>query len=160
MISSQALKKFSLFNGLDDSELAKISEICHEQNQAAGTIFFTQGENATDVHLCHSGKVDIILQLYEPWGVEVKVHTIMEGEVFGWSALLEPHAYTSSAKCAGMVEEVYIKGSDLLGLFEQNLHMGYVVMRNLSAIISSRLMEDRQRLSSKLRPDFPYDHEG
>ena len=154
MISSQALKEFGLFNGLDDSELAKIAEFCHERNRKAGTICFTQGKNATDVHLCRRGKVDIIIQLYEPSGVEVKVHTINEGEVFGWSALVEPRTYSSSAKCAGRVEEVYIKGSDLLDLFEQNLHMGYVVMRNLSAIISSRLTQDRQRLSKELSPDF------
>ena len=154
MIFSQILKEFRLFNGLDDSELAKIAEFCHERNLRAGTICFMQGGDATEVHLCRSGKVDIILQLYEPSGMEVKVHTIEEGEVFGWSSLMEPRNYTSSAKCAGMVEEVYIKGSDLLNLFEKNLHMGYVVMRNLSAIISSRLREDRQRLGSELSPDF------
>ena len=154
MISSQALKTFGLFNGLDDSELAKIAEFCHERNLESGTLCFIQGSNATDVNLCDSGAVYIIIQLYEPWGTEVKVHTTTEGEVFGWSALLESHTYTSSAKCVGRVKEVYIRGSDLLYLFEQNLHMGYVVMRNLSAIISSRLTEDRQRLSRELRPDF------
>ena len=154
MISSQVLKDFGLFNGLDDSELTKIAEFCHERSRKAGTICYIQGRNATDVHLCHRGKVDIIIQLYEPWGMEVKVHTTKEGEVFGWSALIEPHTYTSSAMCAGNVEELYIKGSDLLDLFEQNHHMGYVVMRNLSAIISSRLTTDRQRLSSQLNPDL------
>ncbi len=154
MISSQTLKVFGLFNGLDDSELAKIAEFCHERKRKAGTTCFIQGEKATDVHLCRSGKVDIIIQLYEPWGMEVKVHATMEGEVFGWSALIEPHTYTSSAKCAGRVEEVYIKGADLPDLFGQNPHMGYLVMRNLSAIISSRLTQDRQRLSRELSPDF------
>ena len=154
MISSQTLKVFGLFNGLDDSELAEIAEFCHERNRQAGTVCFIQGRNATDVHLCHRGKVDIIIQLYEPWGMEVKVHTTKEGEVFGWSALIESHTYTSSAMCAGNVEELYIKGSDLLALFEQNHHMGYVVMKNLSAIISSRLTTDRQRLSSQLNPDL------
>ncbi|MFC1904973.1 Crp/Fnr family transcriptional regulator [Chloroflexota bacterium] len=154
MISSQILKEFKLFDGLDDSELAKIADFCHERNLRAGTICFMQGGDATEVHLCRSGKVDIIIQPYEPAGTEVKVHTIKAGEIFGWSSLMEPRNYTSSAKCAVMGEEVYIKGPDLLNLFEKNLHMGYVVMRNLSAIISSRLREDRQRLSKELSPDF------
>ena len=154
MIQSQVLKEFRLFDGLNDSELSKIAEICHERNRKTGTFCFVQGEKATDVNLCRSGKVDIIIRLYEPWGMEVKVHTVKEGKVFGWSALLGPSTYTTSAKCAGNVEEVYSKGSDLLDLFEQNLHIGYVVMRNLSTIINSRLSEDRQRLSSELSPDF------
>ncbi len=154
MISSQILKEFRLFNSLDDSELAKIAEFCHERNLEAGTICFIQDGDAAEMHLCRRGKVDIIIQLYEPSGMEVKVHTIREVEVFGWSSLIEPRNYTSSARCTGMVEEVYIKGSDLLNLFEQNLHIGYVVMGNLSAIISARLREDRQRLSRELSPDF------
>jgi len=154
MISRQDLKGFGLFNGLDDSELAQIAEFCHERNRPARTICFVQDRKAEDMHLCRSGKVDLIIQLYEPAGTEVKIHTIEEGEVFGWSALMEPCTYTSSAKCVGMVEEVYIKGSDLVNLFEQNLHIGYVVMRNLSNIIHSRLTQDRQRLSRELSPDF------
>ena len=154
MIPSQILKEFKLFNGLDDSELVKIAEVCHERSRAPGTICFIQGEDATDISLCRSGKVDIIIQLYEPWGTEIKIHTTKAGEVFGWSAIIEPHAYTSSAKCAERVEEVYIKGADLLDIFGQNPHIGYLVMRNLSTIINSRLREDRQRLSRELNPDF------
>ena len=154
MISSQALKKYRLFEGLNDSELAKIAKLCHERNLESGALCFVQGKDATVVNMCDSGTVDIIIQLYEPFGTEVTVHTTTEGDIFGWSALTEPHTYTSSAKCRGIVKEVYIKGSDLLHLFEQNLHMGYVVMRNLSNIISFRLTQDRQRLSSQLNPDF------
>ncbi|MFC1970742.1 Crp/Fnr family transcriptional regulator [Chloroflexota bacterium] len=154
MIPSQELKEFRLFKDLDDSELTQIAERCHERNLKTGTICFMQGEKATDVRLCRKGKVNIIIQLYEPWGMEVKVHTATDGGVFGWASLVEPHTTTSSAICAEMVDEVYIKASDLLELFEQNLHMGYVVMSNLSTIINSRLTEDRQRLSSKLNPDF------
>ena len=154
MISSQALKGFGLFDGLDDSELAKIAEICHERNRKTGTFCFVQGDEAIDVNLCRSGQVDILIHPYEPSGTEVRVHTTKGGEVFGWSALLGPSTYTTFARCAGNVEEVYIKGSDLLDIFEQNLHIGYIVMRNLSAIMNARLTEDRQRLSKELSPDF------
>jgi len=154
MISSEILKEFRLFDSLDDSELTQIAEFCFERSLKANTICFVQDKDAAEVHLCRSGEVQIVIQLYEPWGTEVRVHTIRKGEVFGWSALLEAHTYTSSAKCADVVEEVYIKGTDMLGLFEKNLHMGYVVMRNLSAVISSRLREDRQRLGGELSPDF------
>jgi CRP-like cAMP-binding protein len=154
MIPSQVLKEFKLFHGLDNSELAKIAEVCQERSLAPGTICFTQGENATDFSLCRSGKMDIIIQLYEPWGTEIKIHTTKAGEVFGWSAIIEPRTYTTSAKCAERVEEIYTKGADLLDLFGQNPHMGYIVMRNLSTIISSRLTQDRQRLSRELSPDF------
>ena len=55
------------------------------------------------------------------WGKELTVHTAKEGEVFGWSAPVEPHVYTTSAKCVGEVKDIYIQGSDLLWLFEKTL---------------------------------------
>ena len=154
MIPTEVLKEFRLFDGLDDSELAKVAAISHERKHKPGTFCFYQGQEATDVRLCRHGKVDIILQLIEPWGTEVKVHATMDGEVFGWSAILGPGTYTTSAKCAVNVDEVYIKGLDLLNIFDQNFHIGYIVMRNLSAIMNSRLSEDRQRLTKEISPDF------
>jgi len=91
-----------------------------------------------ELHLCRSGKVDIVVELSQPSGVvEVTVHTAEEGDVFGWSAVVEPHTYTASARCS---------------LFEQNPRMGYIVMRNLSSAVSSRLTDTRQKLTTLMAP--------
>ena len=72
---------------------------------------------------------------------------------------MEPYSYTSSARCAERTEEIYIKGSDLIGLFEQDPHIGYVVMRNLSTTISSRLTETRLKLSKEYAAATQHDYE-
>jgi len=38
----------------------------------------------------------------------------------------------------------------LLNLFEENPHIGYMAMRNLSALVSSRLTETREELAKEL----------
>lgn len=43
-------------------------------------------------------------------------------------------------------EEIRLNGSELLTLFVQNTHIGYSIMENLSANISLRLTQTRQRL--------------
>ncbi len=89
----------------------------------------------------------------QPSGVvEVTVHTAEEGDVFGWSAVVEPHTYTASARCIEKTEDICIKGSDLTSLFEQNPRMGYIVMRNLSSAVSSRLTDTRQKLTTLMAP--------
>ena len=150
MVNIQVLKEIGLFKGLDDSELAKIAELCHERTLDAGVLYFAQGNNATELHLCRSGKVDIIVRLREPWGIEVTVHTVNGGGIFGWSSLVEPHIYTASAKCVERTEDIYIKAAALTKLFEQNPNIGYVLMRNLAAVISSRLTEYRHKLSLEI----------
>jgi len=150
MVSTQVLKEFGLFQGLDDSELTKIAELCNERTLDEGTLYFDQGKEAKEIHLCRSGKVDIVVRLREPWGIEVTVHKASGGEVFGWSSLVEPYIYTASAKIVERTEDIYIKASDLNKLFEENTRIGYVFMRNLSALISSRLTEYRQKLSVEI----------
>lgn len=150
MVSAEVLKEFGLFEGLDDSELAKIAGVCTECTLNEGDLCFVQGRKATELHLCRSGKVDVLVRVYEPWGIEITIHKVKPGETFGWSALVEPNVYTASAKCGGHVETLCIKGLDLLNLFDENPHMGYMVMRNLSALVSSRLSETRERLAKEL----------
>jgi len=57
MVSTEVLKEFRFFEGLDDSELAKIAGVCHERTRNEGDLFFVQGRKATELHLCRSGKV-------------------------------------------------------------------------------------------------------
>lgn len=147
MVSVQVLKEFGVFEGLDDSQLVKIGEVCHERTLNEGASCFTQGTRATELHLCRSGKVYLLAKVYD---MEVTVHTVQSGEVFGWSALVAPYIYTASAKCAGKVEEIYMKGTDLLNLFEQDPLAGYIVMRNLSALVSSRLKETADKLGREI----------
>jgi len=82
--------------------------------------------------------------------MEITVHTVEAGEVFGWSALVKPYIYTSSAACAGKVDEICIKGSDLLELFERDPFIGYIVMKNLSTLVSSRLAGTTEKLCREI----------
>ena len=149
MVSVQILKGFGVFKGLDDSELSKLVELCRERTFGEGAFCFHQGKRAMELHLCRSGKVDIVVELSQPSGiVEVTVHTVEPGEVFGWSAVVEPHIYTGSARCTERTVDICIKGSNLTDLFEQNPRMGYIIMRNLSSAVSSRLADTRQKLTA------------
>jgi CRP-like cAMP-binding protein len=82
----------------------------------------------------------------QPWNKNITVHRAERGEVFGWSALVAPYIYTASAECVEAGEEIRLKGSELLTLFQQNPVIGYAIMENVSANISLRLTQTRQRL--------------
>ena len=154
MVSNEVLKEFALFKDLDDSELTSIAALCHEKTRGKDEMCFAQGQKANELHLCRSGSVRIVVQVFEPRGMKATVHTAKSGEVFGWSALVEPKKYTAYAECVGRVEEICIKGTDLIKLFERNPHTGYVVMRNLSSVASSRLTETREKLTKEMAAAF------
>ena len=151
MVTIADLKRFGVFKGLEDDELAAIAELCRERTFGKGALCFSRGKRAMELHLCRSGRVDIVVELSQPSGTsEVAVHTATAGEVFGWSALVGPHKYTASARCVERTEDITIRGSQLVDLFEQNYHMGYRVMRNLSTAVSSRLAAARERLTESV----------
>jgi CRP/FNR family cyclic AMP-dependent transcriptional regulator len=146
MVTVEVLKGFEIFNGIADDSLDKLTELCHAHSIHEGDHIFAEGAKARDIHLCRSGKVDILIWVREPWNKNVAVHRAVPGELFGWSALVAPYTYTASAECVESGEEIRIGGSELLTVFGQNPLIGYAVMGNLSANVSARLTQTRQRL--------------
>jgi len=159
MTNIQELKAFNLFDGLDDCELERIVPLCHERSLKKGAICCLQGTPAIDLHLCRSGQVDIVIKHFEAPTINVKIHSALKGEAFGWSALVEPYQYTASAICAEPSEEIYLRRVDLFNLFDQSPRMGYVFMKHLAALISSRLTEYSKRLSKENALDIRKDYE-
>ena len=140
MVSTGILKGFSLFGGLGEAELAEIAKLCRERTYEDGSVIFTIGGSATDVYLLRTGKVDIQIEfkIYD-YEIMATVYTVGKGEIFGWSALVPPHRLTASARCEGKADVIMINGKGLMEFLEKDRRIGYVVMKNLSALISSRL---------------------
>jgi len=140
MVSTEVLKSFSLFSGLTQTELAGIAKLCQERAYKGDSVIFTIGGSATDVYLLETGKVDIQIEfkIYD-YEVMTTVYKVGRGEIFGWSALVPPHRLTASARCEGKADVIMINGKELMEFLEKDKRIGYVVMKNLSAIISSRV---------------------
>ncbi len=140
MVSAEMLKGFQLFEGLDESELTEIAKLCRERSYEQGSIIFTAGGSATDIYLLKDGEVNIQVELVI-YDLEARatVYTVRKGETFAWSALVPPHKLTAAARCQQKTAVLTINGKELMDTFEKNNHIGCVVMRNLSKVISSRL---------------------
>ena len=155
----QELKAFHLFHGLKDDELSRILPLCRERSCKKGAVCCLQGAPANELHLCRNGRVDIVVKHFEAPTIHVLIQSVLKGETFGWSALAEPCRYTASAICAENTDEIYLRRSDLLKLFFFFSRTGYIFMRNLAALISSRLTEYSKRLSRDAALDAREDYE-
>ena len=61
------------------------------------------------------------------------------GQAFGWSAVVGNGHYTAQARALSDVRVVSIDGQGLLGYLEQNPVVGFVLMKRVAGIVSSRL---------------------
>jgi CRP/FNR family transcriptional regulator len=140
MVTIQDLKALNLFAGLDEAELAEIARLCARRTYESGAEIFSPGTPAGDVFILERGNdvVQIEIAICEHMPKTV-IHTLQKGEVFGWAALVPPHQRTGSARCVEKASVICLDGKALMELLDKNDHMGYVVMKNLSGILSTRL---------------------
>jgi CRP/FNR family cyclic AMP-dependent transcriptional regulator len=117
MISPELLRRYPFFGTLSDEQLRQIAMIADEESHEAGTILLKENAHADDLYLLINGSVDLIFTVDEEYHPdrhkEFTVGEINPGEIFGISALIEPHQYTSTARTAGVVQVIHINGSAL-----------------------------------------------
>jgi CRP/FNR family cyclic AMP-dependent transcriptional regulator len=117
MISPELLRRYPFFGTLSDEQLRQIAMIADEESHQAGTILLKEKAPANDLYLLINGSVDLIFTVDEEYHPdrhkEFTVGEINPGEIFGISALIEPHHYTSTARAAGKVQVIHIDGSTL-----------------------------------------------
>jgi len=151
MISVEALRRCELFSELNDEELGLIAPLCRERVYEAGETICAEQEAAEELYILQEGRVAVHIHLrsaMETAGA-VTIEEVEPGRIFGWSSLVKQQRFTASARALERVKVIAIRGSDLNALFDQHTHIGFVVMKQLANVISSRLRHTRTELEKR-----------
>jgi CRP-like cAMP-binding protein len=126
----------------------------HRMRLASGVRPFTaspgeylarEGEPAHAFYLIQSGQVAIGTHLAERGAVPIQ--TVGAGEVVGWSWLLPPYRWQFDARAVLAVQGLVFDANWLREQCEQDHEQGYHLLKQLLAVVSSRLAATRvQRL--------------
>ncbi|MEY2818771.1 MAG: cyclic nucleotide-binding domain-containing protein [Chloroflexota bacterium] len=150
MISTETLSQFSLFNGLPESLLKEIAAISNEVTANKGEFIFREGEKADKLHFLLHGSVALRVKLTSrPESVTVSFVS-SPYQSFGWSGVVAPNHYTSSAECDEDSNLLIIPAGPFMDLLEQNPEHGFTVMKRIAEIIADRLRNSRQALLKTL----------
>jgi CRP-like cAMP-binding protein len=140
MISPEQLRRYPFFGGLTAEELASIAMIAEEASFPDGAVIFRDGDDAKKLYVLTSGAVDLVYHIERASGTETSfVGSIVAGEPFAISAVLEPYRLTASAVAHGPIQSIAIDAAGLRALCELSCHMGYTVMRQISRALAERL---------------------
>jgi signal transduction histidine kinase/CRP-like cAMP-binding protein len=150
MIASRLLRGFEVFEGLSEEELDEIVPLCRREHAEAGKVLFEEGDPADRLFLVLYGEVALELGV-ELWpGApkrKMRVETLKEGGLFGWSALIPPHRRTLAARSLCEVELLTIPGEEVRSLLEKDPKLGYKLLERISQLVASRLKETRDKLT-------------
>jgi CRP-like cAMP-binding protein len=146
MIPTKTLSQFDLFKHLPDDLLKRIADIGKESSFKKGAFVFREGEKADKLHFLIDGSIALRVNLTSrPESVTVS-YISMPYQSFGWSGVVAPHHYTSSAECDEDSELLIIPAEPFMKLMEEHPEAGFKVMRRIAEIIADRLRNSRQAL--------------
>ena len=137
------LKKSEPFKDLSDEELDTVAKLCRSDVFEPGTIIFKKGPGER-LHVIEDGNVSIMLEVGPL--TQRQVQTASKFDVFGWSSMIEPFKYTSTAKATKKTTTLSFNGRELYDLCTSRPDMGLKITRGLFQVIRKRLREAYHQL--------------
>jgi CRP-like cAMP-binding protein len=148
MISPEQLRRFSLFAGLDPGIFKELAMIGEEVTFGEGEWLFHERDEADAMFLVLSGTVDLKISLDKAGTRHADLATLVEGEMVGCSALVEPYTYGLGCVSSSEVRLVKMDAEGLRELMAQKPEQGLVLMSHVAQVIRSRLTNLRVRFVS------------
>ena len=139
----------ALFEGLTPKEREPVFALCRARECSAGETVLSEGNYGEEIYILAKGKVRIELTVTDAADF-VTVEQIAEGQLFGELAIADRRNRSAIAQCETDCSLIAIRCKDLLSLLEAEHRIGFVVMRNLSRILATRLRKTNAKLISSV----------
>jgi len=140
--TAECLARFDLFAGLPAEVLAAITPHAQESTHVDGALLFSEGSPAEHLYLILAGHLSLEKRVQlgrtgTPRRASIEI--VGPGQAVGWSSLVPPHEYTSSAVCQGQATVLALSGPVLRQVMTEHPAEGYVILVRVAALIRHRL---------------------
>jgi CRP-like cAMP-binding protein len=134
----------SLFAGLPPRYLESLSHAARVESFDPQEPIFHEGDAANEFYLIHRGNVTI--EVFLPERGAVTIQTVGNGDVLGWSWLIEPYQWHFDAHATTRTEVVAFDATSVREGFKADAEFGYLMMKRFVPIIVQRLQATRLQL--------------
>jgi CRP/FNR family cyclic AMP-dependent transcriptional regulator len=146
MIPKEDLLKFKIFEDISLEELDAIFEISKEVSYKPGEIILEESSYGadSDFYIILQGNVKVELQASQIDSDEKlnkRLAVLKSSDVFGEIGLLRKRRRSAQVSAYSDLTLLKINQKKLFQLFVYNPRLGYMIMKNLAAILSDRIME-------------------
>jgi CRP/FNR family transcriptional regulator, cyclic AMP receptor protein len=138
------LRGHKFFAGLSPEYLALLAGCASNVLFPEGAFLFREGDPADTFFLLRDGKV--ALEIAAPGRGALLVQTLSEGDVAGFSWLIEPHRWEFDGRAVERVRAVQMDGACLRGKCAADPRLGYELMGRFAHLATVRLQATRLQL--------------
>lgn len=135
IMEASPTKESDLFKGVSQRIISEIGRMGEEVTFKRDEVIFSTDESASFIYEMVEGEVDIVVLEKE------NMHFIVKrpGEIFGWSALVEPYVYTATARCLAVTKVIRIARDVIENVVKRHPDEGLVIYKHLTGIVAQRL---------------------
>ncbi len=141
---SEYLPEHPFFAGLDPAAMDLIVGCARNVGFRADDVLFSTGEPANTFYVIRSGRV--ALEVSSPHQGPLRIASMDDGDVVGWSWLVPPHRWMFDARATSPIRAVAIDGACLRGKCAEDPELGYALMARVAHVMYERLQDARMRL--------------
>jgi CRP-like cAMP-binding protein len=146
-----ALRATEFLQGLSDEYLVQLAAVSQMEDFQAGQTIFREGDLAADALLISAGRVS--LEVCGPGTGCRRILTVSQGELLGWSPLLQQSRLTATARAITPTTAIRIPAGPAIKLCESDPRLGYELMRRTALALSKRLSAARLQLLDVYRTE-------
>jgi CRP-like cAMP-binding protein len=146
MLSKEDMLKFRIFQGLNPEDIDAIQDISQELSYKSGDIILEESSFGTDsdFYIIIKGNVKIELQAKQIQSenkIIKRLAVLKFSDVFGEMGLLRSSRRSAGVSAYSDLAVWKVNQKKLFQLFVYNPRLGYLIMRNLAAILADRIMD-------------------
>ncbi len=130
--------------GLAPETQVRLARLARHYEASAGTRLLGEGELTTELSIVVSGRVT--LRTLVPERGAVPILTVEPGDIFGWSAIVEPFRATSTVVAQGPVDVLALEASGLRAALASDCTLASALYPRLLQALSRRLNATRLQL--------------
>lgn len=129
-----------LFSGLADTDAADLVRLGSRLSLEPGQLLFRIGDDATHLYVIEHGAIELRMPMQvDGHDEEVRIEDCLAGHTLGWSTIVPPHRFTLKAAAREHTALLAFPRDGLLAHFASHPAVGYVVLRNIAAVLGQRL---------------------
>ena len=144
MIDVVRLETHPFLTGLDGLALQRLAAVTTEESAPAGRHLFKTNEPADALRLIEVGTVAV--ELHDPHRGNLRIETLHDGDVLGWSAIVPPNRWRFDARTISATDLLVVDGAALHELLHTDGFPGTQLYARLLGVVVDRLQNTRVRL--------------
>lgn len=135
------LSQYACFRDLTEDQRQAITQLASEECFYPEHILYQDEKPGTHLYMLVSGEVEVLYNIgkEDPTRVEV----VGEGEILGCSSLIDPYAYSSTARCLSKIDTLVLDAEELRKLMEEDCQIGYSIQKYIIQMLLDRILDLR-----------------